>query len=284
MAICIHNGKLLNGISDEGLCAVLINNSGKIDDVFSEQRFKKKTFSSDVKIIDAHKNFIAPGLIDTHIHGCMGADASDGDEAGLRRMAASLVESGVTGFLPTTMTVAWNALMAAFSTIRRLMPEFNIHPLAALAAGLLLYFADPTVLPLIVWPVVCHELGHIVVLRGLGCRITDLDLDNAGDADQSAEKEVFRGGRRGAEPVRDLMAETVAAKHIHSVLDRAAEKEIRRNGIGRADTLKQHVTARIYFRLLRREHTKLHFPCNDRLVLCDDAQPVRDLVRPGDPG
>ena len=60
------------------------------------------------------------------------------------------------------------------------MPEFNIHPLAALAAGLLLYFADPTVLPLIVWPVVCHELGHIVVLRGLGCRITELDLEPGG--------------------------------------------------------------------------------------------------------
>ena len=60
------------------------------------------------------------------------------------------------------------------------MPEIRIHPLAALAAGLLLYFVDPVVLPLIVWPVACHELGHFVVLRALGCRITELDLDLGG--------------------------------------------------------------------------------------------------------
>ena len=90
MAICIHNGKLLNGISDEGLCAVLINDSGKIDDVFSEQRFKKKTFSPDVKIIDAHKNIIAPGLIDTHIHGFNGHGTDVCTKEGILQMSKDL--------------------------------------------------------------------------------------------------------------------------------------------------------------------------------------------------
>lgn len=101
MAICIHNGKLLNGISDEGLCAVLVNNSGKIDDVFSEQRFKKKTFSSDVKIIDAHKNFIAPGLIDTHIHGFNGHGTDVCTRDGILQMSKDLASYGITSFNPT---------------------------------------------------------------------------------------------------------------------------------------------------------------------------------------
>ena len=45
MAVCIHNGTLFNGIASEGNCAVLINDNGKIEDIFSETRFKKKTFS-----------------------------------------------------------------------------------------------------------------------------------------------------------------------------------------------------------------------------------------------
>ena len=75
------------------------------------------------EIIDAGGLYVSPGLIDTHIHGCNGADASDGDESGLCRMAEALPECGVTGFWPTTMTIGWPALEAAFSNVRRLMPE-----------------------------------------------------------------------------------------------------------------------------------------------------------------
>ena len=90
MAICIHNGILLNGISNEGLCAVLINDNGKIDDVFSEARFKQKSFSSSVQLIDAHKNYITPGLIDTHIHGFNGNGTDIPSTEGILQMSEDL--------------------------------------------------------------------------------------------------------------------------------------------------------------------------------------------------
>lgn len=61
---------------------------------------------------------VIPGLVDVHTHGNSGADTSDGDEAGLRRMAAYEGRSGVTSFLPTSMTLPYDVLAKAFSVVR----------------------------------------------------------------------------------------------------------------------------------------------------------------------
>ncbi len=71
---------------------------------------------------DAKGLFVSPGLIDLHIHGYLGEDASDASQAGLRAMAAGLVENGVTAFLPTTMTLSWAEIERAFDTARQLRP------------------------------------------------------------------------------------------------------------------------------------------------------------------
>ncbi len=75
------------------------------------------------EIIDAEGAYVSPGLIDTHIHGYMGDDASDGEAAGLLRMAERLAGNGVTAFLPTTMTVPRDQLDKAFRQIRRAAAE-----------------------------------------------------------------------------------------------------------------------------------------------------------------
>lgn len=75
------------------------------------------------EIIDARGLYVSPGFVDVHIHGYLGEDASDGDAAGLEKMAHGIVQNGVTSFLPTTMTVAWDELEKAFAVIRKLMPE-----------------------------------------------------------------------------------------------------------------------------------------------------------------
>jgi len=52
------------------------------------------------EVVDAEGLFVAPGFVDTHIHGVGGFDAMAG-EAGVRGMARELPKYGVTAFLPT---------------------------------------------------------------------------------------------------------------------------------------------------------------------------------------
>ena len=73
-----------------------------------------------VELRGAH---VIPGLIDIHTHGNSGADFSDGDYEGLRKMAAFLARRGVTGFAPASMTLPYEVLEKAFATARRLADE-----------------------------------------------------------------------------------------------------------------------------------------------------------------
>ncbi len=61
---------------------------------------------------------VIPGLIDIHVHGCAGADFSDGDTDGLYTMGKHLAAHGVTGFLPASMSLPYTALERAFHTAR----------------------------------------------------------------------------------------------------------------------------------------------------------------------
>lgn len=61
-------------------------------------------------VIDAGGGFLLPGLIDIHIHGCFGFDATD---AQCQEMAECLPALGVTAFLPTTVTASPEALERA---------------------------------------------------------------------------------------------------------------------------------------------------------------------------
>lgn len=66
---------------------------------------------------------VIPGLVDIHVHGCAGADFSDGDYAGLVRMARHLARRGVTSFAPASMTLPYDALDKAFRAAARLRRE-----------------------------------------------------------------------------------------------------------------------------------------------------------------
>lgn len=116
MTICLHNGILLNGISIMEKCAVLLENK-KILDVFSEERFYQKQFDSDVKIIDVKNAYIAPGLIDTHIHGFKGHGTDNCTTDDILKMSEDLAGYGVTAFNPTMYSASEDRMIDGIKNI-----------------------------------------------------------------------------------------------------------------------------------------------------------------------
>jgi len=57
--------------------------------------------------------YAIPGLIDLHIHGCVGHDFSDTDARGLSDMARYLAKNGITAVCPTLLTLPEEQLAAA---------------------------------------------------------------------------------------------------------------------------------------------------------------------------
>lgn len=78
---------------------------------------------NEYEIIDAKGNLVAPGLVDIHIHGYLGEDASDGNAEGLKKMAAGIAKNGVTSWCPTTMTMHKDVIVKAFDTAREVKAE-----------------------------------------------------------------------------------------------------------------------------------------------------------------
>ncbi len=114
--IAIKNGKLIleDGIK-EGK-ALLFNT--KIEGIVDEC-----AIPDGVTVIDAKGGYISPGLIELHIHGYLGKDVCDASEESIRIISKGLLENGVTGYLPTTMTVDMEVIKGAIEVCGSLMEE-----------------------------------------------------------------------------------------------------------------------------------------------------------------
>ena len=112
----IINGKIV--LKDR-----IVENSALLYSDVIEGIIPKDKIPSDAEIIDAEGGYIAPGLIDLHIHGYLGKDVCDGEEESIKTIAGGLVKNGVTGFLPTTMTVDMKVIKKALEVCRQLKEE-----------------------------------------------------------------------------------------------------------------------------------------------------------------
>lgn len=86
---------LEDGVAGPGFLAI---KEGKFGDFFEILP------NESAKVIDYAGHWIAPGLVDTHIHGFKNHDVMDNDFEGLKAISEGLLSCGVTSFLPTTLT------------------------------------------------------------------------------------------------------------------------------------------------------------------------------------
>ncbi|MCD6212469.1 MAG: N-acetylglucosamine-6-phosphate deacetylase [Sulfurovum sp.] len=73
---------------------------------------------NDLEVIDAKGNYVSAGFIDLHIHGSGGADAMDATPEALETISSTLLQTGTTSFLATTMTMSIEDIDNALQNIQ----------------------------------------------------------------------------------------------------------------------------------------------------------------------
>jgi N-acetylglucosamine-6-phosphate deacetylase len=73
--------------------------------------------------IDLHGNFLAPGLIDVHVHGANGHDAMDANAKAFRAICDYHARGGTTSMLLTTATAPFAEILLALTQIGKLREE-----------------------------------------------------------------------------------------------------------------------------------------------------------------
>lgn len=73
--------------------------------------------------VDLEGSYVIPGLIDVHTHGNSGYDFSDGSYEDLKIMCRYNAVNGVTSWAPTTLTLPYEQLAAAYAVARRVVDE-----------------------------------------------------------------------------------------------------------------------------------------------------------------
>lgn len=121
----IVHGKLI--LEDEVLTGCVLLFDKKIKAIVTETTFFAEYGTAGtwqgqpVEVTDAGGRYVAPGFLNLHIHGCLGRDTMDADPEGLAAMSRFQAQTGVTAFLPTTMTYEWPAVYKALDAVRTAM-------------------------------------------------------------------------------------------------------------------------------------------------------------------
>ena len=77
--------------------------------------------------IDASGCYVIPGLVDIHLHGCMGHDFCEGTTQSFDTISQYELSQGVTSICPATMTIDRDELRQVFSTIGKYISLMSGH-------------------------------------------------------------------------------------------------------------------------------------------------------------
>ena len=116
----IKNAKIV--LENEIVSGKAVLYSDKIEAIVPESEIPAGS-----EIIDAEGGYVTPGFIELHIHGYLGRDVCDASEESMRIISRGLVENGVTGYLPTTMTVDMSIVQGALDVCRTLMNDESLE-------------------------------------------------------------------------------------------------------------------------------------------------------------
>jgi N-acetylglucosamine-6-phosphate deacetylase len=70
-------------------------------------------------------HYVSAGFIDMHIHGSGGADVMDGTPEALETISHTLLQTGTTSFVATTMTMEQSLIVDALETVRAYGPKVS---------------------------------------------------------------------------------------------------------------------------------------------------------------
>ena len=110
---CIINGKLI--LPDQIVEGKAIVFDRKIEAIVDPAELDKY---ENLEVIDAQGNYVSPGLVEVHMHGCGGDDTSDNNPGAIQRMSRMIAGFGVTSWLPTSMTLPKEHLAVTFQQAR----------------------------------------------------------------------------------------------------------------------------------------------------------------------
>ncbi len=88
------------------------------------------TDEPDCEILDLAGKQVAPGFVDTHIHGFDNCDVMDCKADSVRTISRGILRNGVTSWLPTTLTATTQQLSDACASVAEAAAEPGEEPMA----------------------------------------------------------------------------------------------------------------------------------------------------------
>lgn len=120
----IVKGRIIDGRGDEPFPGFVAIEGGQIAAVLADGKeeasgWQRRSEFANARVLNLGEAYIAPGLIDIHIHGSMDAEVMDGSADSLLRMILYCLGNGTTSILATTLTASKpdidQALAAAYA-------------------------------------------------------------------------------------------------------------------------------------------------------------------------